>query len=191
MAVRAQYGRYLFDRQGLLGVYLGAGFWHQSGAARLCLDGDGEVVACTPETFPSSQRGNDKAQLTVVPVGVGVIYRADQLRRANLLPLTFAAQAGVDYHLYWAAIGSSRSTLADGSPARGGVFGISAALQAAFGLDGLRRGAPAYGSRFAQPALYLFAEARLTYAPGLLQAGRRLDFTDLGQLALGVAVETY
>lgn len=182
------YGRYLSQRYGLLGVYGRAAYWTQQAPARLCTDGN-NGVPCTAQTVLGSVDGADSTSLNVVPVGVGALWRIDQLRTALDWPLTFAIKVGVDYHFWWATVGNSTEQLSDGARARGGNWGVSGALQAALALDGLKKRHPRYGSKRGGMPTYLYAEYRLTWAPGLLQPGPRIDLSDYSGFALGLALE--
>ena len=182
------YGRYLSQRCGLLGVYGRASYWTQQAPARLCMDGN-DVVPCTVTTVFSSSIGADGTSLNVVPVGVGALWRIDQLREALDWPLTFALKVGIDYHFWWASVGDSIEKLSDGARARGGNWGLSGAAQVAFALDSLKKRHPRYGSKRGGMPAYLYAEYRLTWAPGLLQPGPRIDLSDCSGFALGLALE--
>lgn len=125
---------YLDTRFGLAGITLRAGHWRVTGPTRICDTGDPANTSCTPDTVASSMPGNDETALTVVPLGAGLIYRFDGLKRLASVPLVAYGKAGLDYYFWWNAVGGKVSQR-DGKSAQGGTFGVNGALGVSLNLD--------------------------------------------------------
>ncbi|MEK7703511.1 MAG: MXAN_2562 family outer membrane beta-barrel protein [Myxococcota bacterium] len=128
--------RYLLTGFGLLGATVSVGHWVATAPTRVCQDpNDANVtVGCTPASVWQSTPGNDTTALTVVPIGVGVVYRFDFASRRLSVPLVPYAKAGLDYALWWNTAGGrlSKSAVTKGS---GGTLGYTGALGLMLNLD--------------------------------------------------------
>jgi hypothetical protein len=113
---------------GIFGIGGKVGFWQTSGPTRVCKGTDGAQEACTPSTVYQSSAGNDKNQLTIIPLAVHLVYRADVFQRLWSVPLVPYVKAGVDYHFWWVKSGDKTASRGSGvaNKARGGTAGYSA-----------------------------------------------------------------
>jgi hypothetical protein len=175
---------------GLLGPYASLGYSTQAAASRVCRDPTGAIVHCTGSTILGSEAGTDTSNLAMLPVGLGLVYQMDALRRLYNLPLSFVGRAGLDYRFWWASLGEFRA-LVDGDPrrpARGGNLGASAAAAIYVGLDGLLGRHPAYGTDPSGRDTSFFVEYALVYGGNLLAPKGRIDLSDLTQINAGLAI---
>lgn len=130
--------QYLFTSFGLLGVTVSVGHWSVTAPSRVCSDpaDAARTVGCTPQTVWQSSAGNDTTDLTIVPVGVGVVYRFDLVSRLLAVPLVPYAKAGLDYALWWNTAGGRLSKTAV-TKGRGGTLGYTSAVGLMVNLDWL------------------------------------------------------
>jgi hypothetical protein len=179
---------YPFDQLGPLGFFARVAYWRVAGTTRLCVDGTGAPIACTAETVFDSQPGADKAELSVVPLSFGGVWRMDLLRRTTEVPLQFNAKAGLDYHLWWGKSGA-RSALYQGNKARGGTWGFNLSAGVALGLEAFtRRSVMGHDSRMRNA---LFVEYQLVHGKALWGKHRsaRLDWSDNRMVVVGLSVD--
>ena len=176
---------------GLIGVSGQIGHWSVSGSTLRCADASGAAVECSGTNLSTAVPGADKANLTVVPLGLGAVYRMDLLKRQWGIPVVLHARAGLDYHLWWASAGGKLSRRTEGTKkklGRGGTLGFSGAAGIALGLDWLEPKAATRGRNASGMAgSYLLAEATRFVADGFGDEGR-LDMSDT-VFFLGLAVD--
>ena len=172
---------------GLLGLYGRLSYWTVQGPARRCLSG-ATTVACNAETvFTSSVVGTDTASLSIAPIGGGIVYRYDEIRRSYGWPLLWYAKLGLDYYFWWASLGDTGSNY-HGQPGKGGTLGASASVGISVGLDGWSA-KPIYGEQFIKQSNFIFVEYVGIRAKGLIGKQPRLDMTDNTMVAFGLAVD--
>ncbi|MEZ4271571.1 MAG: MXAN_2562 family outer membrane beta-barrel protein [Myxococcota bacterium] len=127
---------YLNRKFGLLGLVSRIGFWNVNGRARVCSDASS---TCTPEEAADpnlSEAGNTPVSLGILPLSLGLVYRADFLKRYYRIPLVPHVKAGIDYHLWWArANGKIAKSTDGGKSGRGATWGYHAAIGLSFDLD--------------------------------------------------------
>jgi hypothetical protein len=178
---------YLYNQQGLGGLYGRVGYWSVSAKSRLCLDGAGEAIQCTSETIMDAGFGNDKAAINVMPLSLGLVYRADQLRRSTKVPVVFNFKAGLDYHVWWATLGDATTEYRD-EKARGGTLGYSLAAGISVALDAFSNAMSAGRN---DTRNFLFVEYNLVRGAALAGKNKanRLDFTDNRLIVAGLAID--
>ena len=172
---------------GLFGLYGRASYWRVEAAARQCRNGD-KIIECTYDTLGTSVTGTDTTSLSVAPVGLGIVYRYDLLRRAYDLPLLLNAKAGLDYHIWWASVGESTSMIR-GKPAKGGVLGWSASVGASLGLSAFTGRTPRYGMESSAQNNYLFVECGFVHGKSLMGRKPRLDLSTNLLVIAGIAID--
>lgn len=179
---------YPFREFGLLGFFGRVAYWRTSGPTRLCLDGNQNPVQCTGTTVFESVQGNDQAQLSAVPVSLGVVWRVDALRRLTPVPVQLNVKAALDYHFWWANSGDKASTY-QGHRARGGTLGYNISIGASFGLEIFSQATLANRSSGIKSAI--FAEYQVMRGSALVGKDRahRLDFTDNTLVIVGLACD--
>ncbi len=175
---------------GLLGPYLQVGYGVDAAPSRLCTDAAGAAIRCTSTTILTSQRGNDRAKFTLLPLGIGAVYHVDALRRLYDFPLVFIARAGVDARLWWASVGSTRAQVGGDPrrPARGVALGTSGSLALALGLDQFVPRRQPYGHDRNSRDTLLTLEYAVAFAGRPFNSAARLDLSDMQQVSLGLSV---
>lgn len=179
---------------GFFGVYARMSYWTVSGPTRLCWDYTiGKSKPCDSTTvFTESIKGNDTGSINVTPLGLGIVYRFDNIRRHTRVPLMFNFKAGFDYYLWWATSGAGAShyvdpVTGDKSLARGGTLGFSASAGLSLGFDALgRTSAGRDSTRSAIFAEYMLQDG---HAIAGSNTSERLDFTSDNHIMITVGLE--
>jgi hypothetical protein len=127
-----------------------------------------------------SSPGADKNQLTVIPLSVQWVYRADMFYRLWSVPLAPYVKAGVDYHFWWVKSGDKTSSRGVGATnrARGGTVGYSATAGLAismFWLDMSSKQSARRTSGIVNSSL--FAEYTVLWGDGF-GVSKRFDMSD-------------
>jgi len=181
---------YPSTRWGLIGGGFRMGMWKVDGAARLCADGE-SFTDCNSTTVFDSTEGNSQTRLTVIPISLEGVYRADYLHRYHGVPFEAYVKIGLDYHLWWATTeGSVAERTVDDKTTRGegGTPGYHASVGLMLNLDWLDPKTAARGRAASSMAgTYLFAEWTMVQGDGFKQ-GKRLDMS-ADQLYVGLAVD--
>ncbi len=168
---------YLWDQEGLLGVSTRIGLWTISGPAQRCLasaEGDPTAYApCTSDNAHTGVPGATETQLKVLPLSVGVVYRANQLHQRLGIPLEAYVKGGLDYYVWWSTVGGEIATTDAGDDGTGGTSGYHLGAGINFNLDWLdpqtSRGHD-YGTSLA--GSYLFFEINEIVATSFGESGR-------------------
>lgn len=180
---------YLVHDYGLLGPTLTVGLWGVSGSTRYCVhDGVNGPCSTTEILTPgASLAGTDTSKLSVYPVGLGLIYKADQIKRYTVIPLVPYAKGGLTYFMWRNTVGGDVSHYS-GKPAYGGTLGLRGTVGLAFNIDVLE---PSAASRARMSTgltdSYLFGEWSFMWADGF-GAKKRLDFSG-NTVQVGFAVD--
>ncbi len=188
LLVALELDRYFMHVLGLVGVYARVGQWKIAGNARQCLDANGDVVDCTPDTVGGSVEAPDETTLSVVPVSLGAVYRFDLIKEELGIPLVPYGKLGLDYYFWWARAGGdiSRATVnGESREGKGGTAGFHAALGLSFNLDWIEPHSTEERRMFRDS--YLFAEWSYIKANQFGER-ERLDFSD-EQLSFGLALD--
>lgn len=183
---------------GLLGSSLRFGHWSVTAPTRVCGTEDvplpcgQEDVVPSPEggVFPpdNSRPGNDRTTLTVLPFGVGLIYRMDLLKRHAPVPLVPYAKAGLDYYLWRNTVGGKVSENDDRRGA-GATLGVRAAVGVAFNFDWLEPSAALRARQSVDLAdSYFFGEVSRIWADGFGDS-TRLDLSTAWFFKVGLALD--
>lgn len=170
---------YLDATYGLAGVQLTAGHWRTKGAARTCST-DTVHALCNADTVFESTRGSTPIAFTVLPIGVGGIFRMDLLKNQYAIPLVPYAVLGLDYYFWWATTNgkTARATDANGKTQRaaGGTMGLHGSLGLSLNLDWLEPETARRGRRTTGIAdSYLYAEVSQLLGDGF--GGKRFDMS--------------
>lgn len=142
---------YFLHAFGRLGVSANVGYWSIDGWARRCVQDpsvprDQQVaVGCTQSTvLTHSVRGNTRTSLTVIPLGLELVYKLDLLMKAFDIPLMPYGRVGVNYHFWWTdaandvddgAAATNNTNYNPNNAGRGGTFGFQFTGGLAFNLD--------------------------------------------------------
>lgn len=178
-----EYDWYFWRDYGLLGLTVAAGYWAIEGRARNC----GEL-GCTPESVvEQSTVGSTPVRLTLLPLGLGLVYRMDLLKRYYGIPLTVYGKAGLNAFLWWANAGGEPSETAERA-GQGYSFGLDVGGGVALNLDFIEPRTSAEAARsFGMVDTYLFFEAKQLIGNNFGDSGR-LDMTDTW-FQLGLAID--
>ena len=181
---------YPITQWGLLGGGFRIGMWKADGAARVCSDGTA-FTDCNSTTVFESSEGNSQTRLTIIPISIEGVYRADYLHRTYGIPFEAYLKAGLDYHLWWATTeGAVAERTIDGKTTRGegGTPGYHASVGLMLNLDWLDPKTAARGRASSSMAgTYIFAEWTMVQGDGFKQ-GKRLDMS-ADQLYVGIAID--
>ncbi|MFC1611573.1 MXAN_2562 family outer membrane beta-barrel protein [Myxococcota bacterium] len=162
-----RYLTYVFG--GNLGVYLQVGHWKVSGKTRL-----GAPGTISSDTAASASKGNTKNQLQIIPIGLGVVFRADFLKREWGVPLVGYAKAAFET-VYWrCSVGSKTCRLGSGT-FEGWTTGLSGALGVALNLDWIATARAKKHQVFVDS--FFFAEIRTIWGDGFGDK-KTLDVSD-------------
>jgi hypothetical protein len=179
---------YVVNQFGLLGPTAHLGLWGVAGPTRVC-----GTDRCTASTVFTSTPGNDTTRLSIFPLGVGLEYRLDLLKRYTGVPLVPYASASLDYYFWRNSVGGKVSSFTDtatGTHRRGvgGTAGYRATGGVAFNLDVIEPDAASRAhATTGMTDSYLFLEYTRIWADGFGDA-KRLDFSGT-MIQLGVGVE--
>jgi len=181
---------YPWRRWGLIGGGFRVSMWKIDGKARLCSDGDA-FVDCDSTTVFDSSEGNSMTRLTLLPISLEGVFRADYLRRAYGIPFEAYVKVGLDYHLWWASTeGEIAERTVDGKTTRGegGTPGYHLSAGLMLNLDWLDPKTAARGRISSSMAgTFLFVEWTKIQGDGFKQ-GKRLDMSG-DQLHVGLAID--
>lgn len=179
---------YPFRQFGLVGLFGRVSYWRASGRTRLCLDGEQNAVQCTKTSVLNSVRGADQAELSSVPLTLGVVWRYDALRRLTAVPIDFNLKAGLDYHIWWANSGNTTS-MYQGHKARGATLGYNVSIGTSFGLEMFSRSTLASRNSGVKSALFVEYQLMRGAALGGKDRQHRLDFTDNTLVIVGLTCD--
>jgi hypothetical protein len=178
---------YLVNQFGLLGPTAHIGLWGVAGPTRVC-----GSSSCTPSTVNTSTPGNDTTRLSLFPVGLGVEYRFDLLKRYTWVPLVPYGSASLDYYFWRNSVGGKVSSFTDtttGVHRRGvgGTWGYRATAGLAFNLDVIEPDAASRAKvTTGMTDSYLFGEFTHIFANGFGDSGRLYFSGNLVQIGIGV-----
>lgn len=179
---------YPFREFGLLGVFARVAYWRASGPTRLCLDANQDPVQCTAVSVFDSVEGADQAELSAVPLSLGLVWRLDALRRLTPVPVQFNVKAGLDYHFWWANSGDEASVY-QGHAAQGGTLGYNFSVGASFGLEIFSQATLADRSSGIKSAIFVEYQVMRGAALAGKDRAHRLDFTDNTLVVVGLACD--
>ncbi len=192
---------YLWNKFGLAGIHTKMGVWAVKGQARRCLSGDASepgtnYINCDPNdpaTLTNTEKGSTTTQLQVLPLQVGLVYRATYLHDRWGIPLEAYVKGGLDYFFWWATTGgqeASRPAIGDDEKKNGsgGTAGYHLGLGLSFNLDWLEPQTAARGRATRGLAgSYLFFEANSLVVAGFDEPSR-LDLSAT-QYSMGIAID--
>ena len=180
---------YILRDIGLLGPMLQLGLWSVSASTKYCVHNGLNGTCSTREILTPgvSQTGTDSSKLAVYPVGLGLVYKLDLIKRYTVIPLVPYAKGGLTYFLWRNTVGGDISHY-NGKPAYGGTLGARGTLGLAFNIDVLEPGAASRARMSTGIAdSYLFAEWSYLWVDGF-GAKKRLDFSG-NVIQVGFAVD--
>jgi hypothetical protein len=184
---------YLLRTVGLLGPFAHVGYWSVSGPMRVCGAVDTPTSCTSGQVLSGESRpGNDTTTLTAYPVGLGLVYRFDLLKRYTPIPLVPFVKGSID-HFFWrntaaGKLSQGKDTNGNKIPSEGGTWGAEASVGLAFNLDILEPDVAARSrATTGMTDTYLFAEGTRIWANGFGSTGR-LDFSGT-LLQVGLAID--
>jgi hypothetical protein len=123
----------LFQAFGSAAVGLSVGYFKEEALA----------YAEPPGGGPATERSGDKSRLTLYPVALLGVYRADQLWRRMKIPVVPYVKGGLNYTFWSIYDGNDRVATSPGrmGRGRGGTFGWQGAVGASFVMNILDPGA--------------------------------------------------
>lgn len=184
---------YLITEYGLFGPTFHAGVWGIAAPTRVCPTSPTGCSAADV-TGGTSEAGNDTTKLAVFPVGAGLVYKLDLIKRYSFVPLMPYVSGGVDYYFWRNTVGGkvSRQVLdpVSGKTQRGagGTWGYRATAGLSFNLDFLEPDAASRAKvTTGMTDSYIFIEYNRIWADGFGDK-KRLDFSST-LIQVGVAVD--
>lgn len=177
---------YFLHSVGRLGVSANVGYWRIGGFARRCIDAATQSPqSCTAATvFTTSVQGDTPTSLTSIPLGLEVVYKADQLLQYTSVPLMPYVRVGANYHIWFAETDGNPSRVVDNNGNEvighdGGTFGLQFTGGLAFNLDWFSPVAGGERNTFGLVGSHIFVEASYFFANGFASPDERLDMSDL------------
>ncbi len=182
---------YFFDAFGLLGISTQIGSWKANGKSRVCYSesNESEVIACDATNIATSSSGNDSTTLNIMPVGLGLVYRLDILKRLFNFPFVPYGKGSLQY-FFWSNYGGSKISKINGEEGRGATAGYQLTAGLAMALGWIEPNAAAKG-RATNDIYdsYLYAEWSQTYADHF---GKKKRFNmSAQQINFGLAIELF